>query len=60
MNNVLELRADRGLIWFLHRARDAEQFQRVLVMKEGRVVEQGSFSELSEKDSALKAVLATD
>jgi putative ABC transport system ATP-binding protein len=60
LNNVLELRADRGLIWFLHRARDAEQFQKVLVMKEGRVVEQGTFSDLSEKDSTLKAVLATD
>jgi putative ABC transport system ATP-binding protein len=60
MNNVLELRKGRGVIWFLHRARDAEQFQGVLVMKEGRLVEQGSFSELSEKGSTLKAALAAE
>ena len=37
----------------LQRAIFAKKFGRVLVMRNGRIVEQGSFSELDRADSAL-------
>ena len=38
--------AGRGLIWVLHRASLARDFDRVLVMSGGKLQEQGTFAEL--------------
>ena len=46
MKNLQELFKGRGLIWVLQRPSMAEGFDRVLVMKQGRVAEQGAFDEL--------------
>lgn len=51
--------AGRGLVWVLHRASLARHFGRVVVMSEGRVVEQGRYDDLDRPDKALgKLVLA--
>ena len=39
--------AGRGLIWVLHRASLARDFDRVLVMSGGKLQEQGTFAELN-------------
>ena len=57
---LLEEFAGRGLIWSLHRAGLAESFDRVLVMRGGRVVEQGSYAELDKDGSYFKELLAAE
>ena len=52
-DRLLKERDGRGVIWTLQRADFAKKFDRVLVMQAGRIVEQGSFSELDRADSAL-------
>jgi ABC-type transport system involved in cytochrome bd biosynthesis fused ATPase/permease subunit len=41
------------VVWVLHRASLAKYFDRVIVMSEGRVVEQGRYEDLDRPDSAL-------
>jgi putative ABC transport system ATP-binding protein len=48
IDNVLKVRKGRGVLWLLHRANYAELFERVLVMKEGRIVADGKPGELQE------------
>ena len=55
---VLKERAGRGVIWTLQRAAVAENFDRVLVMRAGRVVEQGAFGELKVPGSVLEELIA--
>ena len=43
----------RGLVWAVHRPSMAAEFDRVLVMKSGRVIEQGTFEELNREGTAL-------
>ena len=58
-NNVLEDFADagRGLIWAVHRPDLAEKFDRVVVLKEGQIVEAGSFAELNREGTYLHNLL---
>ena len=58
MNAILDARRDRGLIWTLNRASAAKRFDRILVMRNGRLVEQGSFSELETEGSELHSLMA--
>jgi len=52
-DRILGQRNGRGIVWTLQRAIFAKKFDRVLVMQTGRIVEQGSFSDLDRADSAL-------
>ena len=53
--------AGRTLIWSLSRSDWAEKFDRILVMRGGRVVEQGSYDELKKKKgSALNGPIAAE
>jgi ABC-type multidrug transport system fused ATPase/permease subunit len=52
--------AGRGLIWVLHRASQARNFDRVLVMSGGKLQEQGSFAELDRKDSLAGLLMAAE
>jgi len=47
----------RGLVWVLHRASLARHFDRVVVMSEGRVAEQGRFEALDKPGSALAKLM---
>ena len=54
MSNILKSRAGRGVIWVISHAEHARQFERVLVLKAGRVVAQGAPSELDKPGSVLQ------
>jgi len=58
-NLVTEFKG-RGLVWGLSRARFANLFDHVLVLRAGRVVEQGTFEQLNRPDTALKELLSAE
>jgi energy-coupling factor transporter ATP-binding protein EcfA2 len=58
MRRILERFADRTVIWGLQRTDQAPHFGRVLVMREGRIVEQGSYDELNREGTALRTMIA--
>lgn len=58
--NVLKECKGRAVIWGLSRARFAQSFDMVLVMRSGRIVEQGTFDALNKPDSALKELLSAE
>lgn len=60
LDRVLEHRHGRRTVWVLQRPEVCEHFDRVLVMADGRLVEQGSFSDLSKPGSALSDILAAE
>jgi ABC-type multidrug transport system ATPase subunit len=52
--------AGRGVVWALHRASLARNFDRVLVMSGGKLQEQGSFAELDRQDSLTALLMAAE
>ncbi|MGI9437559.1 MAG: ABC transporter ATP-binding protein, partial [Geminicoccaceae bacterium] len=50
----------RTLIWSLNRTDWAERFDHVLVMRNGRIVEQGAYQDLNRDGSALNAMVAAE
>jgi ABC-type multidrug transport system fused ATPase/permease subunit len=50
----------RCLVWVLHRASLARNFDRVLVMSAGKLQEQGRFAELDHKDSLTSLLMAAE
>ena len=42
------------MIWFVHRASLGREFEKILVMEGGRVVEQGAFDELDKPGTVFK------
>ena len=60
LDAVLGEMKGRGVIWSLHRPGFARNFDHVIVMKSGRVVEQGSFAELDKDGSALRELLESE
>jgi ABC-type multidrug transport system fused ATPase/permease subunit len=60
LHAVKKLCEGRGLIWVLHRASLAQDFDRVLAMKDGRIVEDGTFAELAKGGNVLQALIATE
>lgn len=58
MENILKAREGAGVIWTLQRAEAADRFDRVLVMRAGRLVEQGKFQELKAPGSVLGELIA--
>jgi ABC-type multidrug transport system fused ATPase/permease subunit len=57
MSNLLDEFKSRGVIWVLHRASLAEQFEKIIVVRAGRVVEEGDFDTLNRDGSALKGLI---
>ena len=58
LGSILESRRGKGVIWTLNRASAARRFGQVLVMRGGRLVEQGSFAELDEEGSELSKLMS--
>ena len=52
--------AGRGMVWVLHRASLARNFDRVLVMSNGKLQEQGTPAELAPKGSLLSMLVAAE
>jgi ABC-type multidrug transport system fused ATPase/permease subunit len=57
LDTVLSSFKDRAVIWALHRPSYAQRFDKVVVMKGGRVIEQGSFEALNKEGTALHDLL---
>jgi putative ABC transport system ATP-binding protein len=57
---ILAARKGQGVIWALERPALAEQFDRVLVMQNGRLIEQGEFASLSKEGKVLPDLLSSD
>ena len=53
MSNLLSEMKDRNVTWALQRASLAENFDRVLVLNGGQVVEDGSFQDLVKKEDSV-------
>jgi len=52
--------ADRSIVWSLQRARLASAFDRVLVMEQGHLVDQGPYDELERTKSSLAPLMAAE
>ena len=55
--NLFRELGGRGLVWSLHRAELARSFDRVVVMRSGRLVESGTFAELDREGSVLRELV---
>lgn len=58
LKNLLEEFSGRTLIWLVHRASLGEEFEQILVMEGGRVVEQGAFEELDRPGTVFRELAA--
>ncbi len=54
---VTQARTLSGLIWSLQRVADCEEFDTILVLENGRVIQMGSFADLSERQGRFKDML---
>jgi ABC-type multidrug transport system fused ATPase/permease subunit len=52
--------AGGSLVCSLHRTRLASDFDRILIMEQGRLVDQGGFAELQKPGSALAPLMAAE
>jgi ABC-type multidrug transport system fused ATPase/permease subunit len=52
--------AGRGIIWVLHRASLARNFDRALILSGGKLQEQGSVSELQGNGSLMSLLVAAE
>ncbi|MHA1568764.1 MAG: ATP-binding cassette domain-containing protein, partial [Alphaproteobacteria bacterium] len=52
--------AGRGLIWVMHRASHARDFDRILVLKSGRIVQDGPYEELDRPDTDLGTLIGAE
>ena len=60
IERILERRRGRGVIWTLQRPELASYFDTILVMRNGRLVEQGSYQDLTETGTAFKTLVAAE
>jgi ABC-type multidrug transport system fused ATPase/permease subunit len=60
LQSILEEFQGRTLIWAVSRSDWAERFDHVLVMRQGRVVEQGRYNELNRDGSAFHDLIAAE
>ena len=57
IGNVRKLMASHGILWVLGRVQLAEQFDSVMVMERGRMVDNGSFAEMQDKSAHFQQLL---
>ena len=60
IERILERRRGRGVIWTLQRPELASRFDTILVMRNGRLVEQGSYEDLTETGTTFKTLVAAE
>jgi putative ABC transport system ATP-binding protein len=60
LDGVKQECAGRGLVWVLQRTGLARHFDRVMVIDDGRLVEQGSFDEVNREGSVFARLLAAE
>ena len=60
LENVLKEFSEQGVVWSLNRASDAEHFSHVLVMKNGRVVENGDYATVNQDGTAFRELMENE
>jgi len=60
MDGLLRRNEPFGVVWMLHRASLARQFDIVLLMRDGRIVEKGTYDELNREGSLFAQLLQHD
>lgn len=60
LDNLRQEQTGRGLVWVLHRASQARAFKRILVVKDGRVVQQGTYDDVNREGTAFADLLAKE
>ncbi|NIA71661.1 ATP-binding cassette domain-containing protein [Pelagibius litoralis] len=60
IDNILEMRRGRGVVWTLQRPDLASRFETILVMGDGRLVEQGSYQDLTQSGTTFKNLVAAE
>ena len=60
IERILERRRGKGVIWTLQRPELASRFDTILVMGNGRLVEQGSYQDLAESGTTFKTLVAAE
>jgi putative ABC transport system ATP-binding protein len=60
LKNILSNSEIEGIIWVVHQAHLAQHFDTVLVLQEGRIVEQGHYDDLITYDSEYKRILISE
>ena len=58
LTNLLGEFRERGVVWAIQRSDWAARFGHVLVMRHGRIVEEGRYADLDRDGSALRALIA--
>ena len=59
IDNVKQAMTGGGILWVLGRVQLAEQFDSVMVMERGKLLDQGSYSEMQENNEHFKELLAS-
>ena len=57
INNVREAMSDRGILWILGRVQLAEQFDAVMVMERGKLLDKGPFTEMQQSNEHFQQLL---
>jgi len=60
IENVRNAMNDRGILWVLGRVQLAEQFDVVMVMEGGKILDTGSFTEMKDKNDHFQDLLASE
>jgi ABC-type multidrug transport system fused ATPase/permease subunit len=60
MSKILKEFEGRTVVWILHRADLARQFDQVLVMQGGRIAERGAYSDLDKENSLMRELINVD
>jgi len=59
IDNVREVMGERGILWVLGRVQLAEQFDTILVMERGKLLEKGSYEEMRQGNEHFQHLLDT-
>ena len=60
IDNVKKAMQGRGILWVLGRVQLAEQFDAVMVMERGKILDTGSFTEMKDKNDHFQLLLASE
>ena len=60
LENVIAERKEKSLIWVVHRAGLAKNFEKLIVMSGGRIAEQGTYQDLAKDGTAFQKLAAGD
>jgi len=60
MRNLLLEFKDRCVLWAVQRASMAQEFDQILVMRQGKVLERGTFADLQQRNAYVKELLAAE